>query len=292
MTRDTPHARLGHFGDYLSLLGYNAVPEPTLDTLRNLQARHVRRFAFENLSTLLRQPTPIDLPSLEQKILLDGRGGYCYELNLLFLALLRQLGFNARGLTGRVVMGCPDGAWMPRTHMLILVSFTDAEEYIADVGFGRMVPTAPLKLQTDVDQPTPLERFMLTRRDADYVLHAEVSGIRRALYTFDLQRQEGIDYEIGNWYISTHSSSPLASQLVVARTDDGLRKSLVNGSYAVHRVNAVAERRRISRVDELLDVLQGEFGIQLPQHRDLTTVLDRLINGASRSAASVSGISA
>ena len=70
---------------YLQRLGYAAPPPPTLQTLQDLQLRHVCTFAFESLSTLLRLPVPIDLPSVEQKVLLDGRGGYCYELNQLFL---------------------------------------------------------------------------------------------------------------------------------------------------------------------------------------------------------------
>ena len=96
---------LNHSRLYLQRLGYDSPPPPTLQTLRDLQLRHVCTFAFESLSTLLRLPVPIDLPSVEQKVLFDGRGGYCYELNQMFLALLQALGFDARGITGRVVMG-------------------------------------------------------------------------------------------------------------------------------------------------------------------------------------------
>ncbi|WP_244826587.1 arylamine N-acetyltransferase [Caballeronia sp. TF1N1] len=276
MARVKTAARLEHIDGYLSQLGFRASPEPTLATLRALQERHTRRFPFENLSTLLREPTSIDVASLEQKIVLGGRGGYCYELNLLFLALLRQLGFDARGLTGRVVMGGPETAWAPRTHMSILVTFGPGDDYISDVGFGRMVPTTPLRLDTDAEQTTSLERFRLLQREAGYVLQARINGVWRALYVFDLQRQEQIDFEIGNWFISTHPASPLASQLVVARTDEGRRKSLVDGNYGVHHLDAVAERRQISCTDELLAVLQDEFGIRLPGG-DLTNLLGRLI---------------
>lgn len=289
MATTTP-ARLDEIARYLSYLGYDSQPEPTLQTLQTLQERHTRRFAFENLSTLLRRPSPIDIRSLEQKILRDGRGGYCYELNLLFLALLKQLGFDARALTGRVLMGTRNDAWPPRTHLLILITFAQGEQYIADVGLGRMVPTTPLRLDIRDAQPTSLEPFKLAEREGEYVLHAEVGGIWRALYVFDLQRQEDIDYEIGNWYISTHPRSPLASQLVVSRTEAGLRKSLVNGSYAVHHVNAVSERRQFSNTDELLALLQHEFGIQLPRHHDLTRVLDRLINPLRHDATRSTGV--
>ena len=81
---------------YLQRLGYDSPPAPTLQTLRDLQLRHVCTFAFESLSTLMHAPVPIDLPSVERKVLHEGRGGYCYELNQLFLALLQELGFEAR----------------------------------------------------------------------------------------------------------------------------------------------------------------------------------------------------
>ena len=109
---------LTHRQLYLQRLGYDTPPAPTLQTLRDLQLRHVCTFAFESLSTLLRQPVPIDLASVERKVLLDGRGGYCYELNQMFLALLQELGFDARGITGRVVMGGPADARTARTHRL------------------------------------------------------------------------------------------------------------------------------------------------------------------------------
>lgn len=146
--------RLTNLALYLQRLGFDTPPAPTLETLRQLQLRHTGAFPFENLTTLLGEPVLIDLPSIEQKVLHDGRGGYCYELNNLFLALLQTLGFDARGITGRVVMGQPEGAWTARTHRLSLVTL-DGVRYISDVGFGGMVPTAPLMLDTETEQFTP-----------------------------------------------------------------------------------------------------------------------------------------
>ena len=129
---------------YLRRLGYHSAPPPTLETLRELQWRHVCEFAFESLSTLLRLPVPIDLGTVERKILQEGRGGYCYELNQTFLVLLQHLGYEARGITGRVVMGGPEDALTARSHRLTLLHL-DGQRYIADVGFDlymRMVGEA------------------------------------------------------------------------------------------------------------------------------------------------------
>ncbi|MFJ7285685.1 arylamine N-acetyltransferase [Pseudomonas sp. NPDC099000] len=268
--------RLTNRALYLQRLGFDAPPAPTLDTLRQLQLRHTGAFPFENLNTLSGEPVRIDLPSIEQKILHEGRGGYCYELNYAFLALLQELGFDARGITGRVVMGQPEGAWTARTHRLSLVTL-DGVRYITDVGFGGMVPTAPLMLDTDVAQRTPHEPYRIERHADGYTLRANVSGEWRPMYIFDLQRQEDIDYTVGNWYVSTHPESSFTKQLMVARTGDGWRRTLNNGSFAIHRVGAESERQQVTDVDELIGVLTREFGIRVPENAGLRRVLGRLI---------------
>jgi N-hydroxyarylamine O-acetyltransferase len=261
---------------YLQRLGFDAPPAPTLETLRQLQLRHTGVFPFENLSTLSGQPVLIDLPSIEQKVLHDGRGGYCYELNNLFLALLQVLGFDARGISGRVVMGQPEGAWTARTHRLSLVTL-DGVRYITDVGFGGMVPTAPLMLDTPAEQLTPHEPYRIEQHEDGYTLRANVGGEWRAMYIFDLQRQEDIDYAVGNWYVSTHPESSFARQLMVARTGEGWRRTLNNGSFAIHRIGRETERRQVTDVDELMGLLRSEFDIRVPREAALRRVIEGLI---------------
>ncbi|MVV47830.1 arylamine N-acetyltransferase [Pseudomonas sp. PB120] len=269
--------RLENLSLYLQRLGFDAPPAPTLETLRQLQLRHTGVFPFENLSTLSGEPVLIDLPSIEQKVLHAGRGGYCYELNNLFLALLQTLGFDARGISGRVVMGQPEGAWTARTHRLSLV-ILDGVRYITDVGFGGMVPTAPLLLDTPDEQLTPHEPYRIEQHVDGYTLRANVAGEWRAMYLFDLQRQEDIDYTIGNWYVSTHPESSFVKQLMVARTGEGWRRTLNNGSFAIHRIGSETERRQVADVDELLELLSREFGIRVPESVTLKQTLKRLLS--------------
>jgi N-hydroxyarylamine O-acetyltransferase len=268
--------RLTDLALYLRRLGFDMPPAPTLETLRQLQLRHTGVFPFENLTTLSGEPVLIDLPSIEKKVLHAGRGGYCYELNNLYLALLQALGFDARGISGRVVMGQPEGAWTARTHRLSLVTL-DGVRYISDVGFGGMVPTAPLLLDTADEQITPHESYRIEQHADGYTLRARVAGEWRAMYIFDLQRQEDIDYAVGNWYVSTHPESPFARQLMVARTGEGWRRTLNNGSFAIHRMGCDSERREVADVQALIGVLESEFDIRVPTHATLMRTLERLI---------------
>ncbi|WP_028616812.1 arylamine N-acetyltransferase family protein [Pseudomonas canadensis] len=266
------HSRL-----YLQRLGYDSPPAPTLQTLQDLQLRHVCTFAFENLSSLMRLPVPIDLPSVERKVLLEGRGGYCYELNQMFLALLQELGFDARGITGRVVMGGAPDARTARTHRLSLVTL-DGVRYITDVGFGGMVPSSPLLLDTEAVQATAHEPYRLTfDGQGSYTLWAQVAEEWRGLYVFDLQVQAAIDYEIGNWYVSTHPDSVFIGQLKVARLAAGKRHTLNNAHYAIHYLDRPSEKRALASADEVLQVLTETFGIRVPETPALRAVLDGLV---------------
>ncbi|MGH8347744.1 MAG: arylamine N-acetyltransferase family protein, partial [Pseudomonas sp.] len=218
-----------------------------------------------------------DLPSIEQKALHGARGGYCYELNNLFLALLQELGFDARAISGRVVMGQPEGAWTARTHRLSLVIIDDVR-YITDVGFGGMVPTAPLLLDSRAEQLTPHEPYRIDLHVDGFTLRANIAGEWRAMYIFDLQRQEDIDFAVGNWYVSTHPESSFVKQLMVARTGEGWRRTLNNGSFAIHRIDQDSERRQVADVPSLIELLHSEFGIHVPEHGQLNSVLERLVS--------------
>lgn len=259
---------------YLHRLGYDAAPAPTLDTLRELQLRHTSTFAFETLAALLHAPVAVDLRSLQQKLLHDGRGGYCYELNRLFLALLQDLGFEARGVTGRVVMGGPEDALPARTHLFVQATVAGAP-YLADVGFGSMVPTGPLRLDSEQAQATPHGDYRVSRFGEGYILRARVGDEWRGLYVFDLQATAEIDYVVGNWYVSTHPESPFRGQLFAARMGPGVRKTLRNGSYAVHRLGAASERWELEDADAVLAVLRDELGIRVPQDPSVHEAITR-----------------
>ncbi|MCY1460778.1 N-hydroxyarylamine O-acetyltransferase [compost metagenome] len=97
------------------------------------------------------------------------------------------------------------------------------------------------------------------------------------MYIFDLQRQEDIDYAVGNWYVSTHPESSFTRQLMVARTGEGWRRTLNNGSFAIHRMGQDSERREVADLQELIGVLESEFEIRVPTHETLMRTLERLI---------------
>jgi len=101
---------------YLQRIGYQGEKQPTLNTLKALQCLHLQAIAFENLNPLLGLAVSLDSQALMNKLVDQRRGGYCFENNLLFLEILTGLGFQARGITGRVYWNQPDDAWPPPGH--------------------------------------------------------------------------------------------------------------------------------------------------------------------------------
>lgn len=261
---------------YLARIGYTGPTVPTLDTLAALQRHHVSAIAFETLAMILHEPIRLGPADLQQKVIVGGRGGYCFELNLLFLRLLRALGFEAHGLTGRVVLNAPPNVVPARTHVLTLVTI-EGERYITDVGFGGMTPTMPLRLDANDVQPTPNEPYRIVQNDGMYTLTARVGDIWNSYYVFDLTRPADIDFEVGNWYVSTHPSSPFRNRLLAARVEPGVRYTLRGAEYAIHRAGRESERRRVEDPHAVVELLRTVFRIEVPNDPKLIGALAEVL---------------
>lgn len=263
--------------DYFERIGHTAGSAPTLATLRSLHRLHPLAIPFENLTTLLGRNPPLDLPSLQDKMVRGRRGGYCFEHNHLFGAVLRALGYKVTGLAARVLWERSDDAITPRTHMLLSVPIA-GRTYIGDVGFGGLTLTAPLLLEPGVEQATPHETFRLMSANRGFVLQARLDGDWRSLYWFDLQEHFDIDFEVLNHFVATYPGSPFPTQLYAARTFPDFRLGLRNDRLTTYRRDGTRARRTCTAVADLRDVLVNEFGLTLPDDDALDDALARVLS--------------
>jgi len=261
---------------YFQRIGYAGPRSVSADTLAAIHLQHPRTIPFENLNPFLRWPVRLDVQSLQQKLVRDKRGGYCYEHNLLLSHVLQQLGFRVRGLAARVLWNVPEGTVRPRSHMLLLVDL-DSRHYVADVGFGGLTFTAPLRLQVDIEQSTPHELFRLAASGEGFVMQATCGDSWRSLYEFDLQEQLLADYEVVNWYLCNNPSSHFVTGLIAARPDRECRYALRGNELAVHHVNGGTERRLLTSTGELRGALEEIFRVTLPEGPELHAALERVI---------------
>ncbi len=109
---------------YFARINWSGAAAVNIDTLRALHLKHNCTIPFENLDVLLPREIQLDNQSLEEKLVIARRGGYCFEQNGVFERVLRELGFNVRSLLGRVVLSNPP-ALPPRTHRLLLVELEE-----------------------------------------------------------------------------------------------------------------------------------------------------------------------
>jgi N-hydroxyarylamine O-acetyltransferase len=262
---------------YFRRIGYAGAGEPNLDTLSALHLRHAQSIAFENLNPLLGWPIRLDEASLQRKLVQDGRGGYCYEQNLLFGHVLRALGFQVTGLAARVLWTYyPEDAITARSHQVLRVDLEDGP-YIVDVGFGGQTLTGPLRLEPELEQATPHELFRLVQAGQGFKLQSKVRAEWKTLYRFDLDEVFQPDYEILNYYASTHPNSLFVNKLVVARPATDRRYALSNNQLTVHHLGGPRERRVLATVAELRDTLESTFLLRLPDARELDRALARFL---------------
>ena len=262
---------------YFSRLGYRGLARPALDTLEDLHALHAEKIAFENLSPFLGEAVNLDLASLEEKLVRAGRGGWCFEHNLLFSHILLALGFDVTRLAARVRWNVAAGAATPRSHMLLLVKLEEGD-YIADVGFGGLTLTAPLELRPGIEQSTPHEDHRLAAIEGGFLLEAKIAHAWQALYTFDLHEQQVADYEVSNWYLCNHPGSQFLSGVIAARAAPDARHALRNARYAIHYPDGTTDRRFMATVDDYLATLSGPFQIKLPSSPLLPARIQKLID--------------
>ena len=255
---------------YCARIGYTGPREPTLATLRAIIAGHTAAIPFENLDVVTKRPIHLDLRSLQDKLVHQRRGGYCYEHNLLLMNVLLALGFCAGCLAARVHRSRPPGMIPPRGHCLLRVDLAEGS-YIVDVGFGTAL-TAPLALEAGSEQTTPHETFRLVPADGEFDLQVRFGEAWADLYRLSLQEQMPIDYEAWNWYTSTHPDSLFVRNLIAARPGPDCRHTLFNDKFTIRHVGGKVERRNLSGATEFAEVLALYFGITPPGPVDIEAV--------------------
>ena len=260
---------------YFRRVGYDGPREPSLDTLRALHELHPQAIPFENLDPLLGRPVRLDPASLQAKLVDGGRGGYCFEQNLLFAAALRTLGFAVQEGTARVRWSLPPDVYTPRVHAVLFVDVEGAR-YLVDVGFGGNVLTAPLRIGSGAEQTTPHEPARLVEEGPRTVVEGCLNGVWTPFYAFDFSETRVADYEMGNWFTSAHPNSIFVNGLLGARSEPGRRYAIRNNQLAVHAINGGTQRQTLSSAGEVRDALTDLFRIRLDRLDGLDSALTKL----------------
>ncbi|HKR02176.1 MAG TPA: arylamine N-acetyltransferase [Pyrinomonadaceae bacterium] len=243
---------------YLERINYVGPLAPTAETLRALQVAHLLAVPFENLSIHAGEPVVLDDDSLFTKIVEHRRGGFCYEANGLFAALLRALGFDVRMLSARVANN--EGVFGPEfDHMTLLVNLE--ERWLVDVGFGDSF-LEPLLLDERGEQVQGRRAFRIDLEGPDFILLQRDEGEEwEAQYRFTLRPYEYADYEEMCRYHQTSPQSHFTQARVCSlATRDG-RITLSEMRLITTTEQDGRKERTLMSQEEYAAVLSEHFGI-------------------------------
>ncbi|MDV9172121.1 arylamine N-acetyltransferase [Streptomyces sp. W16] len=272
---------------YLRRLGVPRPALPTVDVLRELHLRHLQTVPFENLSIHLGEEIVLEEKQLLDKVVGAGRGGFCYELNGLFGALLAALGFDVALLAARVY-GDGGRLGIPYDHLALRVRTVDGSVWLADVGFGTH-SHYPLAFAERGEQADPGGMFRITEsgpdaagvRGAEYGERAfraadqadladlpDLDVVRNGKPEYRLETRPRVlgDFVAAAWWQTTSPASHFTQSLVCSRlTDDGGRITLSGRGLTVTAADGTRDVRELAADEEVLEVYREQFGIELEE---------------------------
>lgn len=243
---------------YLKRINYTASLSPTADTLRQLQVAHQLTVPFENLSIHSGEPIILEDHALFDKIVRRCRGGFCYELNGLFAALLRELGFDVAMLSAQVAK--EQGGFGPDfDHMTLVVTLQ--QRWLSDVGFGDTF-REPLLIDEREIQVQGKRAYQILEDNTYLTLMERRSGKEwQAQYRFTLKPYGFADYVEMCHYHQTSPKSHFTQKRICTRATQFGRVTLDEKHVSITVNDSERQVRMLSSEEEYLTLLRQYFGI-------------------------------
>lgn len=244
---------------YLSRIGYSGPVVPNSGNLRALHHAHLLAVPFENLDISLGRKIVVSEDAIVRKIVELRRGGFCYELNCAFAALLRKLGFQVTLLSARVARS--NGGEGPEfDHLTLRVDLE--QPWLADVGFGDSF-LEPLRLEAGTEQADPAGIFRLIEDGSRWHLQKrEADGNWKAQYSFSLQPRQLAEFAgMCHFHQTSPDSSFTRNRICSLATPDG--RITVSDMKLIITRNRSREETTIASEEHRQNILQERFGIRL-----------------------------
>lgn len=229
--------------------------------LNTLQYAHVTRIPYENLDILDGKPLPMTCDEQYQKMVLHRRGGYCFELNGIYAALLQAIGYQVKTCMGRFLRG--ESTIPMRRHRVILATCSEGT-FICDAGVGQQAPRHPLLLAPDLIQEQYGETYQVTREPFfGYVIQTRHKGSWRPMYSFTEEEQLYVDFVMPSYYCEHAPDSFFNKGMMLSiKTHDG-RKTIDGNLFRIFRGDDVCETV-ISEPEQLIALLDESFNLEKP----------------------------
>lgn len=247
---------------YFDRIGYAGPVGVNSETLKQLQWQHFLAIPYEILDIHLLGKVNLAPDVVERKIVIEGRGGFCYEQNTLFMHVLRTLGFEVTPVSARTRWQKPEDQMTPLTHLVLLVKL-QGQAWLCDVGFSVCTSPIPLLIDTEEEQQTPFEKHRIIKQDGHYVHQMYTQDAWCNCFIFTLDRSSPIDWEMGSHFMSSHPSSALTQNYMFSLPTTNCRCRLLNKELTMRYLDGTVETRMIETEQEYTRVVREIFKINL-----------------------------
>jgi N-hydroxyarylamine O-acetyltransferase len=243
---------------YLNRIHYFKDPKVNIQSLFEIQTNQLLHIPFENLDCFNNLPISINLKNIEEKILDRKRGGYCFELNILFLEVIKEIGFKARPLLCRSMWR--GNTINSKTHIAILVE-VENKSYICDVGFGGPGFFSPLMFEVNQEFEQAIGTFkFVTDEVHGFILQKKINDSWLNVYAFNLDHVFENDLIMSNYYTSNFEESFFRKNLVASLFSENGRKTLMNKTFS-RVVSGIVQTKELENEEEVWRILEEEFSI-------------------------------
>ena len=257
---------------YCRRIGFAGALAPTRECLGRLVLDHAAAIPFENIEVLARRVPRLDVAGLQDKMLRQRRGGYCFEQNTLFRAVLQAVGFDVQPMEARIRSGVAADVVTARTHLATRVVL-DGVAHMVDVGCSTVAPLAPLVLASRDKQAAGSGFYRFVDVGDELLLQTLAADVWTDCYQLMPTAPHAIDCEMGNWFVATYSKSMLAHNLLLGRAIEGGRLRLFNRRLSAFQPQCAAPvERELHTRAEFADVLADGFGLEVAS-ADLDAVM-------------------
>lgn len=205
---------------YLAHIQVEQPVKADITSLTRLQLAHLKTVPFENLDIHYGKPISLETEDIFEKVVVNQRGGFCYELNGLFYALLREIGFNAKRVSARVAI--EGGGFTPEYDHLAIVVSIDGLDYLTDVGFGRFA-VVPLPIKSGTRIADGMGEFQIKAVDDQYFQVDRVENeVSAPEYIFSMTERNLSDFrEMCEFHQQSADSHFTRKKLISILRDDG-----------------------------------------------------------------------
>lgn len=241
--------------NYYDRINWHPGNESPLEKLRLVHFKHITNIPFENLDVYNKKTIAVDPDSVYEKLVINKRGGYCFEMNSLLHSALKAMGYDIKPYLARIALG--EFGFGPYTHRINIVEL-EGERYILDVGYGGNCFAFPVKLEEGLEQKQLWMSYRVVRSDAvDYCVQIYQDGKYVDMLGFNDRPAVQMDFDIGNFYTNKHPSSFFRDHIMCAIYTENGKNTLFDNNLTIREGDNITTE--VLEKEELIPALKQYF---------------------------------